>query len=1048
MDEPEPHTNPPTTPPTPATDTPTTTGFGWPCLTNNGIRLRYNPDPPHPKQAAFLATTCDELFFGGSGGGGKGLPRSQPVVTPHGFRAIGDLKVGDRVINPDGSESRIVAVHDRGIQRCYRVGFSDGASVVCDEDHLWSYRLSNRPRKRDLDWKVATTPQLAEMVAKATSTTTKNKPWPNIPLAEPVKWAGITSRNPAARWPVDPYALGVLLGDGSLTITGQVWFASADDQIVAEMTRWAATQGATLSYDGGVVYKVLGGGRKPIRAALEALDVCHRADNKAVPRRYLVAPIHIRLALVQGLMDTDGTADSRGHASFTSVSQQLAHDVQFLLRSLGYKATITDRIGSYRNDSGELVECQTAYTVFVSGRDATDLFRLERKRARCGPVQQGGTRRVVAVEPVEPEETVCITVDNPNGLFITGHDFIVTHNSYSLLAAALQFVDVPGYSALILRRKLTDLSQPGALISMSQEWLDNIPGASFNKNERKWTFDTGPGNRPATLQFGYLDHPTDIGRYRGTEYHFCVESSTPILMGDESWKPICDIVVGEQVMTLQGPRRVTATHRPGVKPLVSIETIEGTTLVSLRHRVLCADGTWATPEEIAVSSTDDRTDGKGPYSASLQGSLPHRWSAQLAVYGQGGTSARAGQVCHPYTKEPVTLPSGAVHISTVDMALAGEAEVCDLTVSGASHYIAWGGIVSANCGWDELGEFPSEDAYTFLFSRLRKPSGLDRASIIRRFGQAPDGVTLLDIPLRVRSASNPGGPGSAWVSARFVEPATAKAPFIPSSYRENPAIRNEEYEQALAKLSEIERRRMGDGDWTIQEIPGALWKLEDIGRDDWHVDVVIDGGDSPDLVVARPWNITDDPVNRFARTIMGIDPSVGEGKGDECGIVVGGQEESGRVVVLDDLSLQAHPDDWSQVAIRNYHLYGCTKIVIEDNQGKVTLETQLNSAADKLGLARPKLQRRNATGTKEQRAGVAQQLYTGPRPMVVHVDDLKGGKLEAQMVGWVPGAPKSQQTVNSPDRVDALVWMVSEMLYPQGSQVRQTSRTKSKLSSW
>lgn len=444
--------------------------------------------------------------------------------------------------------------------------------------------------------------------------------------------------------------------------------------------------------------------------------------------------------------------------------------------------------------------------------------------------------------------------------------------SFSLLAAALQFVDVPGYSALILRRKLTDLTMPGALIAMSEEWLANVPGASFNKNERKWTFDTGPGNRPATLQFGYLDHPQDVGRYRGTEYHFI--------------------------------------------------------------------------------------------------------------------------------------------------------------------------------GWDELGEFPSEESYTFLFSRLRKPDGLDRASILRRYGQAPDGLTLLDIPLRVRSASNPGGPGMEWVAARFVNKETAKAPYIPSSYRENPAIKNEAYEAQLSKLSEVERRRMGDGDWSVQEIPGALWKLSDIGRDEWHVEVTLKSDDGPDYIVNRPWNPTDDALNRFERTIMGIDPSVGEGKGDECGIVIGGQEDGGRVVVLADESIQEHPDEWSRVAILNYHLYGCSKIVIEDNQGKVTLETQLNSAADKLSLARPKIQRRTAEGTKEQRAGVAQQLYTGPRPMVVHSDELKGSKLEAQMVGWVPGAPKSQQTVNSPDRVDALVWMVSEMLYPKEKTVRQTSRTKSKLSSW
>lgn len=444
--------------------------------------------------------------------------------------------------------------------------------------------------------------------------------------------------------------------------------------------------------------------------------------------------------------------------------------------------------------------------------------------------------------------------------------------SFSLLAAALQFVDVPGYSALILRRKLTDLTMPGALIAMSEEWLDNVPGASFNKNERKWTFDTGPGNRPATLQFGYLDHPQDVGRYRGTEYHFI--------------------------------------------------------------------------------------------------------------------------------------------------------------------------------GWDELGEFPSEESYTFLFSRLRKPDGLSRETIIRRFGAAADGTTLLDIPLRVRSASNPGGPGMEWVAKRFVYKETAEAPYIPSSYRENPAIVDKDYELSLSKMTEIERARMGDGNWEIQEVPGALWNLKQIRRDEWSVLVMMPKSDGTERLEPRPWSLPLDEVDRFERTVMGIDPTVGEGAGDECGMVIGGQEKGGRVVILADLSDKMHPDVWSKRAVENYHLFGCSSVVVEDNQGKVTLVTQLNTAADKLGVARLNIQRRTAHGTKAERAAVAQQLYTSEHPMVIHHPDLRGSGLEAQMVGWVPGAPKSVQTVSSPDRVDALVWLVREMLYPEAKTPKQSSRTKSKMSSW
>lgn len=409
--------------------------------------------------------------------------------------------------------------------------------------------------------------------------------------------------------------------------------------------------------------------------------------------------------------------------------------------------------------------------------------------------------------------------------------------SVALLAGALQFADVPGYSALILRRRLTDLQQQGALIPMSRDWLDARPDAQYNANDKRWTFNTGPGNRPAVIQFGYLNHVQDIGRYRGAEYH----------------------------------------------------------------------------------------------------------------------------------------------------------------------YVAW----------DELGEFPSDFPYKFLFSRVRRPARLSREEVVRRFGAAPDGTTLLDIPLRVRAASNPGGPGMAWVKKRLVDEATRLAPFMPATFKDNPAIDPDEYRAFLALLPEVERRRMELGDWTIQEIPGALWKLADIAHD--------------------PWTLADG-VNMFDRVYVGIDPSVGGGgEGmDECGIVAAGIKRSGRVIVLADESLSAHPDVWAQRAVSLHHSLRGSGIVIEKNQGHELLRTQIRDAADQLGVPQPTVLLANASGSKEARAGTVRGAYLHPAgsPVVRHSTDLLGGELEAQMVGWIPGARKKESGIQSPDRVDALVWCLRGLLYP------------------
>jgi len=465
--------------------------------------------------------------------------------------------------------------------------------------------------------------------------------------------------------------------------------------------------------------------------------------------------------------------------------------------------------------------------------------------------------------------------------------------------AALQFADVPGYNALIIRRNLTDLTMPGALISMSHDWLGERPDCSYNGNDRKWTFRGG-----GTLTFGYMAHPSHVGRYRGTEYHFI--------------------------------------------------------------------------------------------------------------------------------------------------------------------------------GWDELGEIPWEDAYTFLFSRRRRPGGLSREDIISLYGQAPDGTTLLDVPLRTRAASNPGGPGMDWVKARFVEPLTRLAPFIRSSYRDNPGIIDEEYEESLAQLTEVERRRMGDGDWEVQEIPGAVWRLKDIYRDDfpyWRKGVRVE---------PEPWEWVDGDggacMSRFDTVIVGVDPSVGEGAGDECGIVaVGRESKSGRVVVLEDSSVAAHPDVWGKEVVLLADRLGASRIVLEKNNGGEENRIVIRAAADLLELPMPTVKLISAQGSKAWRANSVVQGYrrlsrphdTGepveaaatpeepddkppataaaeagkvPDPLIVHSYAVRGGRLEAQMVGWVPEKARPK---TSPDRVDALVHALRELLYPEGAPSPKRPRGASEqLSQW
>ncbi len=184
----------------------------------------------------------------------------------------------------------------------------------------------------------------------------------------------------------------------------------------------------------------------------------------------MVAPIEMRQELLKGLMDTDGYADARGHASYTTVSEKLAKQVQWIAWSLGYKANITSKIGKYTY-KGERLTGRLSYTVWIKGDSHEDLFWLPRKRARAAAKFNGGdprTRKIVSVEFSREAEAQCITVSHPNGLYLTD-DFIVTHNSHLIVRAALHLsLAYPGNRGLIGRNEYVKLE------TTTLEEFDNV----------------------------------------------------------------------------------------------------------------------------------------------------------------------------------------------------------------------------------------------------------------------------------------------------------------------------------------------------------------------------------------------------------------------------------------------------------------------------------------------------------------------------------------------------------------------------------------------
>lgn len=190
---------------------------------------QYMKHVPHPKQQIFLSLNRKEVLYGGAAGGGKKMILDAKVLTPKGWRRNGDLVVGDVVVDPrTGGSQTVLLAHPVTNETVWEVEFEDGTVVEVCGEHLWTVRMSG---KRTKGWesrienghtdpwlngyKVVTTEVLHEAVQRARrQIKSGHRPnYPHTPVPFPVKFTR-PYRNIDASLPVDPYILGVVLGDG------------------------------------------------------------------------------------------------------------------------------------------------------------------------------------------------------------------------------------------------------------------------------------------------------------------------------------------------------------------------------------------------------------------------------------------------------------------------------------------------------------------------------------------------------------------------------------------------------------------------------------------------------------------------------------------------------------------------------------------------------------------------------------------------------------------------------------------------------------------
>jgi len=445
-------------------------------ISTDGAEIIAEPKwmPLPGSQYSFITCPVFEALYEGERGLGKRILDTEPVLTDSGWKQAGSVVSTDRLVSIDGSYTKIKAIHKQPSGTIWRVKFDDGASLDVDDDHLWLVR-SAKNGSRD-GWCIRSTREIRARAnydgrvgrAQAYYIPTMTQPAPGK------QWAG-----------PDPYVIGLILGDGTTT-GNKATIYTCDDFIVdylVSVHQWGA-------YDYESQNTIMCCSKKKQSDAWKDVAGRRSGSDKRIEENLLASDPDTRLALLQGLMDSDGSVDKEGRCTFSSISSRLAEGVQYLVRSLGGKASIRWKKQTSAGVRG-YANCGFIWKVYVQPCNKFVPFRLPRKVKRV-KVQKGLHRCIVSIEQRPDGPATCFEVEHPSRLFVA-NDFIVTHNSIMLLADFSKEIGRfgSGWRGVVLRREFGDLDD---LVSKAEDWYKRMfPGFKFlkSKSEYKAVWPTG-----------------------------------------------------------------------------------------------------------------------------------------------------------------------------------------------------------------------------------------------------------------------------------------------------------------------------------------------------------------------------------------------------------------------------------------------------------------------------------------------------------------------------------------------------------------------------
>ena len=380
-------------------------------------------------------------IIAGPPGSGKALTLDSKVYTPSGPVRMGDIKVGDEACTPNGDIAKVTGVYPQGELDIYRLTFADGDFVDCCIDHLWEVMNDKNAWAKS---RVVDTRWIIENYKNSFG----NLLSVPMPTSVAFHYQDVD---------IDPYLLGVLLGDGCITGATPI-LSTADSEMLSLSSKcinsdYEFRKQLSHKYEYSLSRIKKANKENDYTLLLKQYGVFGKnCYDKFIPDKFKYNSEEIRLSVLQGLMDTDGyVSKESGLPGICLSSEQLAKDVKEIVSSLGGICVVKPRKTTYTYKSRKMIG-NTSWRCSIRFNDAKRLFRLSRKQDAVKNRSKYPAKRIISdVVKIGKQHAQCIMIDHPSHLFLTDN-FVVTHNTHLPVVYALQQLLRGVYQRIIFTR--------------------------------------------------------------------------------------------------------------------------------------------------------------------------------------------------------------------------------------------------------------------------------------------------------------------------------------------------------------------------------------------------------------------------------------------------------------------------------------------------------------------------------------------------------------------------------------------------------------------